>query len=72
MTDFPLLTEGHITSPNGPSPGANGNFFSCSRQNIMMGRVKTSVFPEPVNAIPIISLPDKLGRGGGEKIIYLI
>ena len=61
------LTEGHMTRPNGPSPEANGNFFSCSKQNITIGRVKTNVFPEPVNAIPIISRPDKL-RGGERRI----
>ena len=29
---------------------------------MMMGRVKTSVLPEPVNAIPIISRPESLQR----------
>lgn len=26
----------------------------------MMGRVKTRVFPDPVKAMPIMSLPDRL------------
>ena len=28
----------------------------------MMGSVNTSVLPEPVNAIPIMSLPDNLEK----------
>lgn len=46
--------------PYGPSLGLNGNFISCSRQNIKSGSTKTNVLPLPVNAIPIISLPDNL------------
>ena len=29
---------------------------------MMIGRVKTSVLPEPVNAIPIMSRPERLQR----------
>ena len=46
--------------PYGPSPLINGIFISCSKLNMMMGSVNTSVFPEPVNAMPIISRPDKI------------
>lgn len=46
--------------PNGPSLFVNGKRFSCSKQNMMSGKVKTSVFPEPVNAMPIMSRPDSL------------
>ena len=38
----------------------NGSRFSCSRQNMMRGRTKTRVFPDPVNAIPIMSRPANL------------
>ena len=33
---------------------------TCSSENITNGRVNTRVFPDPVKAIPIISLPDNL------------
>ena len=48
--------------PYGPSFFMNGIRFSCSKQNMMMGSTKTSVLPEPVNAIPMISLPSNLHR----------
>ena len=54
------LTAGHIIKPKGPSPEEKGNFFSCSTQNITNGNVNTRVFPEPVNAMPIISRPVRL------------
>lgn len=47
-------------SPYGPSLLKKDSLFSCSRENMMMGRVKTRVFPEPVKAIPIMSRPDRL------------
>ena len=47
-------------SPYGPSLLKKGSLFSCSRENMMMGKVKTNVFPEPVKAIPIMSRPDRL------------
>lgn len=47
-------------SPYGPSLLQKGSLFSCSRQNMMMGKVKTKVFPEPVKAIPIMSRPERL------------
>ena len=54
--------------PYGPSPLMNGIFISCSKLNMMMGSVKTSVFPEPVNAMPIMSRPDNIaGIPGGKK-----
>ena len=46
--------------PYGPSFFMNGIRFSCSKQNMMMGSTNTSVLPEPVNAIPMISLPSNL------------
>lgn len=57
------LTEGQMMRPYGPSSLINGNRFSCSRQNMSIGSVNTMVFPEPVNAIPIISLPASLQKG---------
>ena len=36
--------------------------ITCSKLNIMIGSVKTSVFPEPVKAIPIMSLPLSLKK----------
>ena len=54
------LTLGQMMRPYGPSFLPNGIFFSCSRENMTMGRVNTRVLPDPVNAIPIISLPDSL------------
>ena len=54
------LTEGQMISPYGPSLLKKGSLFSCSRENMMMGRVKTKVFPDPVKAMPIMSRPDRL------------
>lgn len=58
--EYMCLTEGQMMSPYGPSLLKKGSLFSCSRENMMMGRVKTKVFPEPVKAIPIMSRPDRL------------
>lgn len=66
------LTLGQIMSPYGPSPLPNGSFFSCSKLNMIMGRVKTKVLPEPVNAIPIMSRPIRLKeRGEMKRHIYV-
>ena len=54
------LTEGTTTSDIGPSPSINESFFSCSSAAMIMGSAKTMVFPDPVNAIPIKSLPESL------------
>lgn len=54
------LTEGQMMSPYGPSLLKKGKRFSCSRENMMIGRVKTKVFPDPVKAMPIMSRPDRL------------
>jgi len=54
------LTEGQITRPYGPSLRTNGRRFSCSRQNMIIGSTNTTVLPDPVNAMPIISRPDNL------------
>lgn len=61
-----------MMSPYGPSRLEKGSLFSCSRQNMMTGRVNTKVFPEPVKAMPIISRPERLPekRGGGEPRGY--
>lgn len=58
--DYVFLTEGQMISPYGPSLLKKGSLFSCSSANIMIGRVKTKVFPDPVKAIPIMSLPERL------------
>lgn len=57
---FASSLDGHIINPYGPSFFMNGNFTSCSKQNITKGKTKTIVLPEPVNAMPIISLPESL------------
>lgn len=46
--------------PTGPSPLTNGSFASSSAANMISGRQNARVFPDPVNAIPIISLPENL------------
>ena len=43
--------------PYGPSLGKKGIFSSCSRLKTIIGKTKTKVFPLPVKAMPIISLP---------------
>lgn len=53
-------TDGHKITPTGPSPLTNGSFTSASRAIIIAGMQKARVFPEPVNAMPIISLPENL------------
>ena len=55
-----FITDGQMIRPYGPSFLTNGMRFSCSRQNIISGKTKTIVFPEPVNAMPIMSRPDNL------------
>ena len=42
--------------------------ITCSILNMTIGRVNTKVFPEPVNAIPIMSLP--LSLQTEKKIIF--
>lgn len=54
--------EGHKIMPTGPSPLTKGSFISSSKANIIKGRQKASVLPEPVNAIPIKSRPENLNR----------
>lgn len=49
-----------MMSPYGPSFRMKGMAFSCSRQNTIIGKTKTSVFPLPVYAIPMRSRPDNL------------
>ena len=58
-------TEGQMMRPYGPSFRWKGKAFSCSRANMMSGRQNTSVFPDPVKAMPIMSRPDKLWQVGG-------
>lgn len=55
------LTVGHMMMPIGLSPLCKGSFFSASKANITSGKEKVSDLPDPVNAIPIMSLPEKLG-----------
>ena len=52
--------EGQRTTPTGPSPRTKGRRTSSSRASMMRGRQKARVFPEPVNAMPIMSRPEKL------------
>lgn len=52
---FRSPTDGQMISPNGPSPCTTGSLHSASSAIIIIGRVKTKVFPLPVKAIPIIS-----------------
>mmetsp|Transcript_3020 Transcript_3020/g.6843 ORF Transcript_3020/g.6843 Transcript_3020/m.6843 type:complete len:288 (-) Transcript_3020:272-1135(-) len=49
--------EGQMMMPNGPSPRAIGIRFSSSNAIITIGSANVSVFPEPVKAMPIMSLP---------------
>jgi hypothetical protein len=48
--------------PTGPSPCTNGIRFSSSSANMSNGSEKASVLPEPVNAMPIMSRPEKLSE----------
>lgn len=54
------LTDGHTIIPIGPSPRINGSLYSSSNANIINGRENAKVFPDPVNAIPIMSRPESL------------
>jgi hypothetical protein len=49
-----------MMSPTGPSPFWNGNFASISSACMIAGRLNARVLPEPVNAMPIMSLPENL------------
>lgn len=57
-------TEGTTTNAAGPSPSITDIFVSISKAAITMGRAKTKVFPDPVKAIPIMSLPNNLNAEG--------
>ena len=48
--------------PTGPSPRVKGSLVSSSKAIIINGKQNANVFPEPVNAIPIMSRPEKLSR----------
>eukprot|EP00967_Tisochrysis_lutea_P107756 scaffold166484_cov33-Tisochrysis_lutea.AAC.1 len=52
--------EGAMIRPKGPSPLVSGMRFSCSYATITIGRVNTRVLPEPVNAMPIMSRPERM------------
>jgi hypothetical protein len=41
----------------------SGNLSSASKANINSGRENANVFPDPVKAMPIISLPESLKAG---------
>jgi hypothetical protein len=47
-------------TPTGPSPLTNESLTSASSASIMTGIQNASVFPEPVKAMPIMSLPENL------------
>lgn len=53
-------TDGQRMTPTGPSPRIKGSFVSSSMAIMMSGKQKARVFPEPVNAMPIMSRPEKL------------
>lgn len=55
-----VRTEGQRTTPTGPSPFSNGNLDSCSNATMIAGNENARVLPDPVNAMPIISLPENL------------
>lgn len=55
-----IHTDGHRTTPTGPSPFSKGSLISSSSAIIISGSENAKVFPEPVNAIPIISRPENL------------
>jgi hypothetical protein len=57
-----IQTDGQTIIPIGPSPLTNGSLHSSSRENITNGSEKARVLPDPVNAIPIISLPANLQK----------
>lgn len=60
---YNMLTEGQRIIPTGPSPRWKGNLASSSIASIINGKQKVSVFPDPVNAMPIISRPENaVGR----------
>lgn len=59
--------EGQRMTPTGPSPRTKGSFVSSSRANMIRGRQKAKVFPDPVKAIPIMSRPAKLARASQLK-----
>ncbi|CAG8735411.1 18009_t:CDS:2, partial [Gigaspora rosea] len=50
------FTEGHIIISIGPSPLINGCFTSSYKANMINSNEKAKVFPDSVNAIPIMSL----------------
>lgn len=54
----------------GPSPRTNGNLASISKATITAGNENANVFPDPVNAIPIISLPENLQQDPRFRISF--
>lgn len=48
--------------PTGPSPRTRGNRTSASKACMISGSENDRVFPEPVNAMPIMSRPAKLDK----------
>mmetsp|Transcript_30873 Transcript_30873/g.73528 ORF Transcript_30873/g.73528 Transcript_30873/m.73528 type:complete len:336 (+) Transcript_30873:492-1499(+) len=51
--------DGQMTIPTGPSPLASGIRCSSWMASITSGSENTSVLPEPVKAMPIMSRPDR-------------
>ena len=52
--------EGANIIPKGPSPASSGKRFSSSIASITSGKQNVTVFPLPVNAMPIMSRPLKI------------
>mmetsp|Transcript_5595 Transcript_5595/g.16319 ORF Transcript_5595/g.16319 Transcript_5595/m.16319 type:complete len:246 (+) Transcript_5595:1160-1897(+) len=51
--------DGQMTIPRGPSLRVRGKRASSSAASMTMGRVKARVLPEPVNAMPMRSRPER-------------
>mmetsp|Transcript_363 Transcript_363/g.1034 ORF Transcript_363/g.1034 Transcript_363/m.1034 type:complete len:241 (+) Transcript_363:388-1110(+) len=52
--------DGQSTRPTGPVPRVSGAFISADAHAMSSGNRNDSVFPEPVNATPIMSRPDRM------------
>uniref|UniRef100_A0A0A8YW84 ATP-dependent RNA helicase DDX41 n=1 Tax=Arundo donax TaxID=35708 RepID=A0A0A8YW84_ARUDO len=55
---FASSRDGQMIIPNGPSPGTIGIMISSCSATMMSGSTNTSVFPDPVKAMPIMSRPE--------------
>mmetsp|Transcript_10899 Transcript_10899/g.45196 ORF Transcript_10899/g.45196 Transcript_10899/m.45196 type:complete len:255 (+) Transcript_10899:541-1305(+) len=51
---------GHTTMPKGPSPSSSGSARSPCSAVITIGRMNASDLPLPVNAMPMVSRPERI------------